>query len=132
MPSSASLAGTGLGDIGFGRGRSWTGPPSPTPLSSGRFPDDDKALPATPRTAEVRYSGGNLSHPMSLSASSSTITPIAASAEPPLPKTPQSLRKPTPRVLQPLTLPVFVAAGGRLSPRVGGTCALPSSPSLIA
>lgn len=134
MISAASLAGTGLAGYGFGRGRSWTSPPSPTPAGAAILPDNEEPMPAKPRAAQVRYSGGNFSYPTSLSTSSATITPTTPEtpAPAPPPKTPLSLRKPAPRGLQPLTLPVVVAAGGRLSPRAGGTFALPSSPSLAA
>src|SRR5271170_276296 len=81
MPSSASLAGTGLGEMGFGRGRSWTSPPSLTPGSGVFHPDDDMQLPSKPWAAEVRYNGGNFSYPTSLSTSPSTITPTTASAK---------------------------------------------------
>ena len=129
-----SGAGTGLAGLAA-RGRSWTSPPSPTPPGMAILPDDEQPTPARPRPAEVRYSGGNFSYPTNgrptgpsnLSASSTPQTPSANT--PSQLKKPEGLRKPTPRGLQPLTLPVVVHAGGRLSPRAG-TFALPSSPSL--
>ncbi|KIM21079.1 hypothetical protein M408DRAFT_12765 [Serendipita vermifera MAFF 305830] len=130
--STYSAAGTGLAGLSVGRGRSWTSPPSPTPQGMAILPDDEQPMPTKPRPAEVRYSGGNFSYPTNgrptgpsqLSGAPTTATP----ATPQL-KKPEGLRKPTPRGLQPLTLPVVVHAGGRLSPRAG-TFALPSSPSL--
>lgn len=114
-------AGTGLVGLNASRGRSFTTPSSPTPITVALLPDDDEPMPTKPRPAEARYSGGNFSYP----------TRAALSNEDGAQKSDMKRLAP-PRGLQPLTLPGVVAAGGRLSPRAGGTFALPSSPSLIA
>ena len=143
-PTSYSGAGTGLAGLSASRGRSWTTPHSPTPAGAAILPESDEPTPARPRPAEVRYSGGNFSYPTNMRpapvpvptqntpAPPTTITPVGSqSAAPTTPQLKKSdgLRKPTPRGLQPLTLPTVVHAGGRLSPRAG-TFALPSAPSL--
>jgi hypothetical protein len=135
MGLNANYSGAGTGLAGL-RGRSWTNPPSPTPPGASILAGSDEPTPARPRPAEARYSGGNFSYPTNmrptgpatLSASSTTITPSVTPTTP-QPKKSEGLRKPTPRGLQPLTLPTVVHAGGRLSPRAG-TFALPSAPSL--
>ncbi|PVF94315.1 hypothetical protein CPB86DRAFT_776700 [Serendipita vermifera] len=127
--ASISFSGPGAGLAGIARGRSWTGPPSPTPAVTAILPDGEEAMPTRQKAKEARYSGGNFSYPTamrhvpdsSLSAIPASPNSDRFSEEPP---------KPAPRGLQPLMLPPVVAAGGRLSPRAGGTFALPSSPTL--
>ena len=86
---------------------------SPTPSASG----SESAI--APTTA-----GGNFSLPTRLSfglaLAPSKSTPVVLDEPVPSTSSPGTgLRKPTPRGLQPLTLPRVVAAGGKLSPRAG-------------
>ena len=94
---------------------------SPTPSASG----SESAI--APTTA-----GGNFSLPTRLSfglaLAPSKSTPVVLDEPVPSTSSPSTgLRKPTPRGLQPLTLPRVVAAGGKLSPRAGVMSFPPSS-----
>jgi hypothetical protein len=127
--ASISLSGAGAGLAGIARGRSWTGPPSPTPAVTAILPEGDQVMPTRQKAKEARYSGGNFSYPTAMRQAPDSSLPVIP-ASPNNDRFSEEPSRPAPRGLQPLMLPPVVAAGGRLSPRAGGTFALPSSPTL--